>query len=171
MFKKYNKYIILILITFFVFTQSTIVENMENKNITNDIKKIENKIKTIKEKKRKCYINNDCQVKKLEIESAAKELNNDIVNFANNIKTLNGSILSQHNIFNLKISENNELKKKNEKILKRIKELEAKEDSSYGMIETYKKKYYSTIVELVMIIVCVLYLMFLLFMELSKNNK
>ena len=44
MFKKYNKYIILILITFFVFTQSTIVENMENNNITNDIKKIENVI-------------------------------------------------------------------------------------------------------------------------------
>ena len=93
------------------------------------------------------------------------------MNFANNIKTLNSSILSQHKIFNLKINENNELKEKNKEILERIKELEAKEDSSYGMIETYKKKYYSTIVELVMIILCVLYLMFLLFMELSKNNK
>ena len=171
MFKKYNKYIILILISFFVFTQSTIVENMENTNISEDIRKIENKINNIKEKKRKCYINNNCSVKKLEIESAAKELNNDIVNFANNIKTLNSSILSQHKIFNLKINENNELKEKNKEILERIKELEAKEDSSYGMIETYKKKYYSTIVELVMIILCVLYLMFLLFMELSKNNK
>jgi hypothetical protein len=171
MFNKYNKYIILILISFFVFTQSTIVENMENTNISEDIRKIENKINNIKEKKRKCYINNNCSVKKLEIESAAKELNNDIVNFANNIKTLNSSILSQHNIFNSKINENNELKEKNKKILERIKELELKENSSYGMIETYKKKYYSTIVELVMIIVCVLYLMFLLYSEVSKNNK
>ena len=171
MFNKYNKYIILILISFFVFTQSTIVENMENTNIPEDIKNIENKIKEIKEKKRKCYINNDCAVKKLDIENAAKELNNDIVNFANNIKTLNGSIISQHNIFNTKINENNELKEKNKKMLKRIKELESKEDSSYGMIETYQKKYYSTIVELVMIILCVLYLMVLLYMELYKNNK
>lgn len=171
MFNKYNKYIILILISFFVFTQSTVVENMENTNISQDIKNIEDNIKEIKEKKRKCYINNDCSVKKLDIEKAAESLNNDIMNFANTIKTLNGSIISQHNIFNTKINENNELKEKNEKMLERIKELESKEESSYGMIETYQKKYYSSIVELVMIIVCVLYLMILLYMELYKNNK
>lgn len=171
MFNKYNKYIIFILISFFVFTQSTTIENLENLNISEDIKNIEEKINDFEDKKRKCYINNDCSVKKLDIEKAAESLNNDIVNFVNNIKALNGSIISQHNVFNTKINENNELKEKNKKMLKRIKELESKEDSSYGMIETYQKKYYSTIVELVMIILCVLYLMVLLYMELYKNNK
>jgi len=51
MFNKYNKYIIFILITFFVFTQYSIIETMDNSVITDIVGKknsIENKIKNSK---------------------------------------------------------------------------------------------------------------------------
>ena len=93
----------------------------------------------------------------------------DIYDFSDKIQTLNGSITNQHRTFSSKIDQNNDLKNKNKKLLNRIEKIEAKEDSSYGMIDSYKKKYFSTIVELVMIILCVLFLSFLLYMEMSKK--
>ena len=172
MFNKYNKYIILILITFFVFTQYPIIETMDNSVITEIVSKknsIEKKIKKFDEIKRNCNIDNSCNTKKSKLENLLKEIQMDIYDFSDKIQTLNGSITNQHRTFSSKIDQNNDLKNKNEKLLNRIEKIEAKEDSSYGMIDSYKKKYFSTIVELVMIILCVLFLSFLLYMEMSKK--
>jgi chromosome segregation ATPase len=172
MFNKYNKYIIFILITFFVFTQYPIIETMDNSVVTDIVSKkndIENKIKNFEKIKRNCNLDNSCNTKLSELETLLKEIQSEIYDFSDKIQTLNGSITNQHNTFNSKIDQNNELKNQNKKLLTRIEKLEDKEDSSYGMIESYKKKYFSTIVELVMIILCVLFLMILLYTEMSKK--
>ena len=114
---------------------------------------------------------NECSIKKEELITRSNSIQDDVNTFSDKVNELLGGINTQHNTFRNKINQNNNLQKNNDDLSNQISKIEAKEDSSYGMIETYKKKYYSTIVELVMIIVCVLYLMFLLFMELSKNNK
>ena len=172
MFNKYNKYIIFILITFFVFTQYPIIETMDNSAITDIVSKknsIENKIKKFEEVKRTCNIDNSCNTKLSELETLLKEIQTDIYDFSDKIQMLNGSITNQHRTFNSKIDQNNTLKNENKKLLNRLEKLEDKEDSSHGMIESYKKKYFSTIVELVMIILCVLFLMILLYTEMSKK--
>ena len=172
MFNKYNKYIIFILITFFVFTQYPIIETMDNSAITEIVGKknsIETKIKKFDNIKRNCNIDNSCSTKKSKLENLLEEIQMDIYDFSDKIQTLNGSITNQHKTFNSKIDQNNDLKNKNKKLLNRIEKLEDKEDSSYGMIDSYKKKYFSTIVELVMIILCVIFLMILLYMEMSKK--
>ena len=172
MFNKYNKYIIFILITFFVFTQYSIIETMDNSIITDIVGKknsIENKIKNFEEVKRTCNIDNSCNTKLSELETLLKEIQTDIYDFSDKIQMLNGSITNQHRTFNSKIDQNNTLKNENKKLLNKIEKIEDKEDSSYGMIESYKKKYFSTIVELVMIILCVLFLMILLYTEMSKK--
>ena len=172
MFNKYNKYIIFILITFFVFTQYPIIETMDNSAITEIIGKknsIETKIKKFEEIKRNCNLDNSCSTKKSKLEDLLKQIQMDIYDFSDKIQTLNGTITNQHRTFNSKIDQNNDLKNKNKKLLNRIEKLEDKEDSSYGMIDSYKKKYFSTIVELVMIILCVIFLMILLYMEMSKK--
>tara|TARA_B100000902_G_scaffold398500_1_gene465485 strand:+ start:4217 stop:4735 length:519 start_codon:yes stop_codon:yes gene_type:complete len=172
MFHKYNKYIIFILIVFFVFTQSPDIENMENKiltEITSSQKNIEEQITQFNEDIRKCNIDGTCNTKLDSLKEKYSTIESYIHTYFDEIQTLNNSILSQHTTFNSKIEQNKELKEKNEKLLKRIEELEDKEDSSYGMIESYKKKYFSTIVELVMIILCVIFLTVLLYTELSKK--
>ena len=172
MFNKYNKYIIFILITFFVFTQSQIIETMDNvalTEISSKIKDIESKIKDFEEIKRKCNIDNSCNTKKSQLENMLNIIQTEIFNFSDKIHTVNSSITNQHKTFNSKINQNNDLKNENKKLLKRIDILEGKEDSSYGMIESYKKKYFSSIIELVMIILCLLFLMVLLYKEMSKK--
>ena len=164
MFNKYNKYIIFILITFFVFTQYPIIETMDNSVLTEIVSKkqdIENKIKNFEEIKRNCNIDNSCITKTSELEGLLSVIQSEIYDFSDKIQSLNSSITNQHRAFNSKIDQNNKLKNENKKLLKRIEKIEAKEDSSYGMIENYKKKYFSTIVELVIIIICVLFLMIL----------
>ena len=172
MFNKYNKYIILILITFFVFTQYPIVETMDNSVITEIVGKknsIETKIKNFEKIKKNCNLDNSCSTKKSKLEDLLKQIQMDIYDFSDKIQTLNGTITNQHRTFNSKIDQNNDLKNKNKKLLNKIEKIEDKEDSSYGMIDSYKKKYFSTIVELVMIILCVIFLMILLYMEMSKK--
>lgn len=172
MFNKYNKYIIFILITFFVFTQYSIIETMDNSVITEIVGKknsIETKIKNFEKIKRNCNLDNSCSTKKSKLEDLLKQIQMDIYDFSDKIQTLNGTITNQHRTFNSKIDQNNDLKNKNKKLLNKIEKIEDKEDSSYGMIDSYKKKYFSTIVELVMIILCVIFLMILLYMEMSKK--
>lgn len=172
MFNKYNKYIFFILITFFVFTQYSIIETMDNSVITEIVGKknsIETKINKFDKIKRNCNIDNSCSTKKSKLEDLLKEIQIDIYDFSDKIQTLNGTITNQHRTFNSKIDQNNDLKNKNKKLLNSIEKIEDKEDSSYGMIDSYKKKYFSTIVELVMIILCVIFLMILLYMEMSKK--
>jgi chromosome segregation ATPase len=172
MFRKYNKYLIFILIGFFVFTQSPIIENMED-NILTDIatlkKEIDSKIKNFDEIIRQCNIDGSCDTKKTKLEGLSTEIQSEIYDFSDKIKGITTAISSQHNLFNSKIDLNESLKNENKKLSKHIKKLEDKEDSSYGMIDNYKKKYFSTIVELVMIILCVLFLMVLLYTEMSKK--
>lgn len=172
MFNKYNKYIFFILITFFVFTQYSIIETMDNSVITEIVGKknsIETKIKNFENIKRNCNLDNSCSTKKSKLEDLLKQIQIDIYDFSDKIQTLNGTITNQHKTFNSKIDQNNDLKNQNKKLLNRIEKIEDKEDSSYGMIDSYKKKYFSTIVELVMIILCVIFLMILLYMEMSKK--
>ena len=113
MFNKYNKYIIFILITFFVFTQYSIIETMDNSVITDIVGKknsIENKIKNFEEVKRTCNIDNSCNTKLSELETLLKEIQTDIYDFSDKIQMLNGSITNQHRTFNSKIDQNNTLK-------------------------------------------------------------
>jgi len=169
MFRKYNKYILIIFIIYVVITQFPInIEGNQNINEFEPLyQTIDEKLKLYDKKVIKNnqeYGSNNGLIK----ESLMAELNviGEYINtLSEKYKSMNNNTIAKHRQFNARIEQNNDLKTINNKLRNRIDKIERKSDSSNGLIEGYKNKYFSTLIELLFTIICVILLVLMLYKE------
>ena len=169
MFHKYNKYILIIFIIYVVITQFPInIEGNQNINEFEPLyKTIDEKLKLYDKKVIKNNregSNNNGMIKEglmKELELIGKYINT----LSEKYKSMNNNTISKHKQFNARIEQNNDLKTINNKLRNRIDKIERKSDSSNGLIEGYKNKYFSTLIELLFTIMCVILLVVMLYKE------